>query len=203
MVGLIVPAAPYGPASYYNYDRILSNAFTGEQAGLAQSFGLISWLDYNSVLQVTGVPIEFWRMLSSVTVTFFVVRGLGVFEAVRKRQLKALQEERDVAQKTAFEAQINARQTAENWTDLLVNINRRIMELEDVDGILVYILENAKKLLASDFIGMALLKDDYSTLDLKCFSQASRTELVKSQIKIINPLIIKTLTFKRRLLFPR
>ena len=103
-------------------------------------------------------------MLSSITVTFFVVRGLGVFEAVRKRQLKALQEERDDAEQD-FEAQINARQTAENWTDLLVNLNRRIMELEDVDGILVYILENAKKLLASDFIGMALLKDDYSSLD--------------------------------------
>jgi signal transduction histidine kinase len=196
VVGLIVPAAPYGPASYYNYDRVLSNAFTGEQAGIAQSFGLISWLDYNSVLQVTGVPIEFWRMLSSVTVTFFVVRGLGVFEAVRKRQLKALQEERDDAQKAAFEAQINARQTAENWTDLLVNINRRIMELEDVDGILVFILENAKKLLVSDFIGMALLKDDYSSLDLKCFSQADQMELVKSHIQISNPLIIKTLTLK-------
>ncbi len=30
MMGLIVPAAPYGPASYYNYDRVIHNAFIGE-----------------------------------------------------------------------------------------------------------------------------------------------------------------------------
>jgi len=27
VMGLIVPAAPYGPASYYNYDRVIHNAF--------------------------------------------------------------------------------------------------------------------------------------------------------------------------------
>ncbi len=35
VVGLVVPAAPYGPASYYNYDRVMNNAFRGEQVGLA------------------------------------------------------------------------------------------------------------------------------------------------------------------------
>lgn len=30
VVGLVVPAAPYGPASYYNYDRVLTNAFASE-----------------------------------------------------------------------------------------------------------------------------------------------------------------------------
>ena len=63
-------------------------------------------------------------MLSAFTVTFFVVRGLGVFEATRKRQLEALQDERARAQKAAFDAQIVARQTAEKWTETLVSINR-------------------------------------------------------------------------------
>lgn len=192
VVGLIVPAAPYGPASYYNYDRVIFNAFSGE--GIVKSFGLVpTWLDYNSILQATGLPIEFWRMLSALTVTFFVVRGLGVFEAVRKRQLIKLQEERDGAEKANFEAQITARQTAESWTDVLVSINRQITELQDVDSILIYIVENARKLLHSDFVGMALLKDDFSTLDLKCFSQIDRTELVRTPHDISNPLILKTL----------
>ncbi len=195
VIGLVVPAAPYGPASYYNYDRVIYDAFTGETAGVATSYGLItSWLDYNSVLQVTGLPIEFWRMLSALTVTFFVVRGLGVFEAVRKRQLNELQEERDGAQRANFEAQITARQTAENWTDVLVSINRRITELEDVDSILVYIVQNPRRLLHSDFVGLALLNDDLSTLDLKCFSQTDRSELVRTPCDIRNPLILKTLT---------
>ena len=194
VVGLVVPAAPYGPASYYNYDRVLHNAFTGEAAGIGKTYALFtSWLDYNSILQATGLPIEFWRMLSALTVTFFVVRGLGVFDAVRKRQLIELQEERDGAQKSAFEAQITARQTAENWTDVLVSINRRITELQDVDSILLYIVQNARKLLRSDFVGLALLNDDLSTLDLKCFSQVDGTDLVRTPCEISNPLILKTL----------
>jgi signal transduction histidine kinase len=194
VVGLVVPAAPYGPASYYNYDRVLHNAFTGEAAGIGKTYALFtSWLDYNSILQATGLPIEFWRMLSALTVTFFVVRGLGVFDAVRKRQLIELQEERDGAQRSAFEAQMTARQTAENWTDVLVSINRRITELQDVDSILLYIVQNARKLLRSDFVGLALLNDDLSTLDLKCFSQVDGTDLVRTPCEISNPLILKTL----------
>ncbi len=149
IVGLVVPAAPYGPASYYNYDRTIYNAFTGEQAGLTGFFGLTSWLDYQKIMDVTGLPISFWRMLSAFTVTFFVVRGLGVFEATRKRQVKALQDERAQAQKATLDAQIAARETAENWTETLVSINRRITELDDMDSILLFIVENAQKIIAS------------------------------------------------------
>ena len=193
IVGLVVPAAPYGPASYYNYDRVVYNAFTGEQAGITGFFGLTSWLDYKRILEVTGLPISFWRMLSAFTVTFFVVRGLGVFEATRKRQLEALQDERARAQKAAFDAQIVARQTAEKWTETLVSINRRIMELEDVDNILLYIVENARKLLRADFVGIALLTDDPSRLELKCFSIDDTTEMVHSPVIVETPLILETL----------
>jgi hypothetical protein len=74
VVGLIVPAAPYGPASYYNYDRVVHNAFSGEQSLPVKAYGLTAWLDYERVLEVTNLPIEFWRMLSTFAVTFFVVR---------------------------------------------------------------------------------------------------------------------------------
>jgi signal transduction histidine kinase len=193
VVGLIVPAAPYGPASYYNYDRVVYNAFIGEEASIFQPLGLTSWLDYERVLDATGLPIEFWRMLSAIAVTFFIVRGLGVFEAIRKRQLKELQEERDSAQKATFEAQIVARESAESWTDALVIISRKIVELDQVDDILLCIVENACSLLHSDFIGLALLNEDDATLELKCYANDSTSEMVDSRIVINNPIIMETI----------
>ncbi len=131
MMGLIVPAAPYGPASYYNYDRVIHNAFIGENLEVSRPYGLSAWLDYKSVLNATGLPIEIWRMVSAGSVTFFVVKALDVFEAIRKRQMLTLQADRDHAQQNAIETQIQARRTAENWTNALVNISRRIAELDD------------------------------------------------------------------------
>ncbi|MEJ2302291.1 MAG: histidine kinase [Anaerolineales bacterium] len=193
VVGLIVPAAPYGPASYYNYDRVTYNAFTGEQANLYKPFGLTAWLDYERVLEATGLPIQFWRLVSAIAVTFFVVRGLDVFEALRKRELIALQTERDRALKSALETQIVARQTAESWTEALVSISRRIAELDDVDNILLYIVESARKLLKSSFMGIGILNEERSYLELKWYSNDSSTEMVTSPVIVKNPLIQKAL----------
>jgi len=194
VVGLIVPAAPHAPASYYNYDRVVINPFSGELETPTDVNSILPpWLDYEYVLSVTGLPIQFWRMLSSFAVTFFVVRGLGVFEATRRRELRALQEERDRAQRKAFEAQIAARQEAESWTDFLVAINQRLTKLEEVDQILLDICENARQLLRSDFAGLAVLDRDSSDLYLKCFSNWTQSELVPSPLKFNNPLLQKIL----------
>jgi signal transduction histidine kinase len=193
VVGLVVPAAPHGPASYYNYDRTVYNAFTGEQLELAEPFGLTSWLDYGRVLEVTGLPIQFWRMLSAFAVTFFIVRGLDVFDAMRKRQMIALQEERDRAQQTAFETQITARQTAESWTDALISISRHIAELNDVDDILLYIVNNGRNLLKSDFMGLAVLNGEPPDLELKCYANDTHTRMVDSPVRVDNCLILDAL----------
>ena len=192
IVGLVVPAAPYGPTSYYNYDRVLYNAFSGENSALSMFSGLTAWLDYQRVLAVTGLPIQFWRMLSAFAVTFFVVRGLGVFDAFRKRQLRELQEERDRALKESIDTQVVARQTAERWTDVLININRQIMEMEDVDKILLYILKKARELLQANFVGLALLTNNQSNLELKCFSRQAATEIVGSPVGIHTPILLET-----------
>lgn len=190
MMGLIVPAAPYGPASYYNYDRVIHNAFSGEILEVNQPYGLSTWLDYQSILSTTGMPIEIWRMLSAVIVTYFVARALDVFEAIRKRQIVALQEERDRAQQEAFDSQILARRNAEKWTDALVNISRRIAELEHVDDILVYIVENVRGLLRADFVGLAISNQWNEFLELKCRSQGGESRLVnESPVIVTNPLI--------------
>lgn len=190
VMGLIVPAAPYGPASYYNYDRVVHNAFSGENFEVSEQYGLAAWLDYQSVLNTTGIPIEIWRMLSAVTVTYFVVRALDIFEAIRKRQVLALQEERDRAQKEAFEAQILARQTAEKWTDALVTISRRIAELENVDDILIDIVGIVSRLLRANLVGVAILNQENSSLELKCYSDNGKTHLAnESPVNVDSPLI--------------
>lgn len=193
VVGLVVPAAPYGPASYYNYDRVAHNAFIGEQVGVGSPFSLMTWLDYDQVLAVTGLPIQFWRMLSAFAVTAFVVRGLGVFDAIQKRTLLVLQAERDRAQQTAYDAQIAARRSAESWTEALVHISRHIAELKDVDTILLYIVEQARLLLHADFVGLALLGSDAPWPELKCYARAERTALVEEPLLVTNAQILRAL----------
>lgn len=193
IVGLVVPAAPYGPGSYYNYNRVIHNAFSAETSNASMFSGFSTWLDYQRVLEITGFPIQFWRMLSSFAVTFFVIRGLGVFEARRRMQLKLLQVERDRAQEAAFDIQVTARQTAEKWTEVLFSINRKIIELDDVDKILLFIIEKARELLPSDFIGLALLNDDRSSLELKCISTRETTRMVESSVVVESPLILDTI----------
>ncbi len=191
VMGLIVPAAPYGPASYYNYDRVIHNAFSAEKIGSTQQVGLAAWLDSQRVLESTGIPIEIWRMASAVIVMFFVVKALDVFEAIRKRQVQALQEERNRAQQKAFEAQITARQTAENWTNALVNISRHIAELEHVDDILLNIVDTVEHLLRTGFVGIAILDQENESLELKCYSNGGRSHLVTNgKIGVTNAMIL-------------
>lgn len=198
VVGLVVPAAPYGPASYYNYDRVIANAFSGEVITSNQPYSLMTpWLDYNSVLNATGLPIQFWRMLSTFAVTFFMVRGLDVFETIQKREVKKLQGERDQAQQEAFETQMAARQTAESWTNALVNINRQIMNLGDADTILMAITEYARTLLHSDFIGLAIFNENKSRLNLRYFSNHAGTHSVEGEMLVTNPLILESIQASR------
>ncbi|MCB9137008.1 MAG: GAF domain-containing protein [Caldilineaceae bacterium] len=195
VVGLVVPAAPYGPASYYNYDRTVPEAFTADQSAESEPFGLINWLDDDRVLEVTGLPIQFWRMLSAFAVTFFVVQGLGVFDALRKRELAALQAERDRAQLSALTAYNVARETAESWTEVLINIGRRIAELDDVDEILGYTVANGCHLLASDFMGLAIVNADQTDLELKYYADGSErtARLVETPVKVKNRCLLQTL----------
>lgn len=193
VVGLVVPAAPYGPASYYNYDRVLHNAFLGESQETIAPYGLITWLDYDAVLTTTGLPIEFWRMASALVVTFFVVKSLDVFEAIRKRQIQELEDERDRALQSTLETQIAARQSAENWTNTLVSISQRIVELENVDDILVLITKSLRPLLRADVTSLAIYNQETAMLELKCYANQQKAELVgHPPVNITNPIIVNS-----------
>jgi signal transduction histidine kinase len=173
VVGLIVPAAPYGPVSYYNYDRVQFDTVPVEQVANTMPFTMIPWLDYDSVLETTGLPVQFWRMISSIAVLFFVVRGLDVFDAMERRQMQTLQAERDRAQSMA-------RDVAERWTEALVSISRRIAELDDLDNILLDIVSNARQLLDSDYVAIGLVNDHHQLM-LRCYA-ASDSAIIPPQI---------------------
>ncbi len=191
IVGLVVPAAPYGPSSYYNYDRTLINAFTGEKPGSQAVFGLNAWLDYDSVLAVTGLPIQIWRLISAAIVVYFIVRSLDVFEAIRKRQLAQLEMQRDQAEHAILVSQITARETAESWSDALVNISRHIVDMDNMDQILLYILENTRILLKSNYIAIALFNDKTELLETKYLANRFISRIVDPPFSNVHPAIIK------------
>ncbi len=167
VVGLIVPAAPYGPQSYYNYDRVLIDTVPVDHVANTSPFTMIPWLDYERVLEVTGLPVQFWRMLSAIAVIFFVVRSLGVFDAMERRRVEKLQLERDRAQSMA-------RHVAERWTEALVTISRRIAELDTLDNVLLDIVRNALTLLNADFVAIGLLDDNEQQLTLYAYADSQK-----------------------------
>ncbi|RLD58784.1 MAG: hypothetical protein DRI97_02460, partial [Bacteroidetes bacterium] len=159
-------------------------------------------LDYERVFWFTGFSIQFWRFLTALAVTFFVARGLDVFDTIRKRQLKQIQEERDRAQQAVVESQIEARQTAESWTDTLVNISRQIAQLENVDDILLFIVSETQKLFQADFVGVGLIGEDETQLMLKCHTYGDKAEILQPPFNIDSPLILKALRFNRAYRLP-
>ena len=193
MVGLIVPAAPYGPVSYYNYDRVQVDMNPAPQTVSDAPFTMIAWLDYDRVLAVTGLPIQFWRMLSAIAVQFFVVRGLDVFDAVEMRRVQELRAERDRAQSMA-------RHVAESWTEALVRISQHIAELDELDSILQAIVHHTRGLLNSDYAAIALLENDGRDLILRCHAMGSSSEILAQRgvrVVIDNPLLNETLQAQR------
>ena len=149
VAGLVVPTAPYG---------------------------LAPWINYDTVLQYTGVPVQVWRALAALAVALFVVRAMGVFEIEREQQLEKLRLEREQAQAAALSAQRAQRESAENWTNGLVDLSRRIANFENVDAVLGATVELARKLLASDTATLALWNEARSQLELKCYANKRETQ---------------------------
>jgi PAS domain S-box-containing protein len=82
MAGLIVPQAPYG---------------------------LAPWLNYGTVREVTGLPVQVWRMVSALALTFFVVRAMDVFETKRAMERQQAEIARSAALETVRESEARFR----------------------------------------------------------------------------------------------
>jgi signal transduction histidine kinase len=178
--------------------------FNGIAAGLivpTTSYGFASWLNYDAILELTGLPVQIWRALSAVAVAFFVVRALDVFELEREQQINALQQEHERDQARALSTQRTEREIAENWTEALVSINRRVADLEHVDDVLEATVNLARKLLFSDVAALGLWNGDNSHLELKCLAtpQSTHNKNLPTQT---HPLIVEALRAHQSVRFP-
>ncbi len=140
-------------------------------------YGLAPWLNYDTVLNWSGVPVQVWRTITAVVVAFFVLRAMGVFELEREERLKVLRAEREQAQAAALSAQGTQREIAENWTNGLVGITRQIANLENVDEVLGATVNLTRQLLSSDTAILAMWNQSRTQLDLKCFATAQGIQM--------------------------
>ncbi len=149
-----------------------ANAAVGGLIVPRAAYGLAAWLNYDATLALTHVPVQVWRALSALAVTLLVIRAMGVFEAERQQHLDRLHAERERIQQAALQAQWEARRVAEEWTEGLVSLSRRIAALEDVDQVLMAVVDLARSLLRGDSAAIALWNADQTRLEVKWMATA-------------------------------
>ena len=165
------------------------NALVGGLVVPSAPYGLAPWINYDTVLGTLGVPVQVWRALAAAFVAFFVVRAMGVFEVEREQELNHLRVEREQAHVATLVAQREQREIAENWTNSLVSITRRIANLENVDEVLGITSNMARQLLNADTAALGLWNQSRTQLDMKCYATAQGIETHK-QATVYSPLII-------------
>ncbi len=146
------------------------NAFVSGLIVLPASYLLSPWLNGNVILSLTGVPIQFWRMVTDLALLFFVIRALDIFETERKHHLEKLAVERSRAQAATLKTQFEARRAAENWTEALVSLSRRIANMDNVDSTLLEIVATARRLLDTDTAVLGLWDENEQHLMVKCYA---------------------------------
>jgi len=139
IAGLIVDPAPYFPASILNESTFLA---------------------------VVGVPVQVFRTITTLAITYFVVRILRVFQIEQSRQLEVATQQRLQAQQEALEAQRQAREEVENWSkkledmisaiataisqpldlkDMLDIARRKALELTGLESCMVFLVDDQRK----------------------------------------------------------
>jgi len=156
----------------------LGNALTAGLIVPEAPYGLAPWLNYNTVLSLTNLPIQVVRSLSAFGVMYFVIRALRVFETERQEQIAQLEREREQARQNAFQVQVEARQGAEQWLAGLVNVSRSIANAQDMDEVLKGIVILSRDLLKSGSAALALMNRTCTELDLKCYATDSGATIV-------------------------
>ncbi len=168
------------------------------------SYGIAPWLNYESVMDATGIPVQVWRMVSAVLVTVFVIRSLDIFETERiheldrlqSRQMKAeidLHEERERAQKSQLVIQTRATRAAQEWAGGLIDISRQIANMEGVNDVLRHIVRQAKFLSDSDCVYVGLLDEGEIFLEIKCHAIGNRIHTLSAGYKVDDALIMQYL----------
>lgn len=158
------------------------NAGVGGLVTPAAPYGLARWINYDSILSSTDIPVQLWRMVAAIGITYFTLKAMGLFEAERRQYLVELETQQALSQHIAFEAQREARRLAETWTEALVTISRCIAEMRDVDQVLLKIIETARQLLDSDTAVLGLLDDDRVILRVIYHASRTNTRIIEDRV---------------------
>jgi len=136
LAGLVVPPAPYFPASLLNE---------------------------SSFLAIVGLPVQVFRTMTTLAITYFVVRILEVFKIEQSRKLEVATQQRFQAQQEALESQRQAREEIERWSkqlqDVVNTIATAISRPLELKEILDIALRKALELTGLE-AGMVYLVDD-------------------------------------------
>jgi signal transduction histidine kinase len=83
-----------------------------------------------------------------------------IFEIERDEEILRLEQERHDARQMALKIHTRSRQQSEQWLNSLVNLNRRIANLDSADAILAQVVKIARALLSADSAVLALAEEN-------------------------------------------
>ncbi len=81
-----------------------------------------------SFLAAVGLPVHIFRTAAALSIAYFVVSILQVFEIEQRRQIESATEQRFQMQQEALEAQRRAREAVERWSSQLEDVVNTIAE---------------------------------------------------------------------------
>lgn len=121
----------------------------------------------------------------------------------RKRVEEALRREREQAQEARLRVESEARWVAEDWVSALVDIGRRIANMEGADAVLIHTVEQAQNLLQTDIASLALFDKSGRHLNLKYQVTAKQSRIFDTEIPLTGRNLINTVCAGRSRCFPK
>jgi signal transduction histidine kinase len=185
-----------GAASVFLLNAVVAGLIVPEA-----EYGLAPWLNYTTLDAATGIPVQIWRAASAILMMVLVMRSLNVFETERRIELAEIEADRTQAQQAYLQAQEEARQLAEDWTETLVEINRQVVNMQDLDEVLQGIVKAARRLLEADTGALALWDEDRQYLQVKSF--ATRESITSLDARVTRSFILKAVAEGNIFHYPR
>jgi signal transduction histidine kinase len=95
-------------------------------------------INSNLFLKTFGFPVQFFRAVEAVLMSFFFIRALRVFELERQKRMTQAQDERLLAQQQALETQRSAKEATEQ-------LNQDLRQREELLGELLHQVVSAQE----------------------------------------------------------
>lgn len=165
------------------------------------SHGLAPWINENWASGVLSVNVDSWRIVGVLAMTILIIAGMDVFEVERRHHLTTLEAERIRAHRVASDIRYKARQSAEVWLNALVNISRRIANMDDVDEVLLHIVDQARQLTSADAASLGLRQAD-NRIVRQFYASADGAQTLTDDY-IDSPPILRALEEQRPLRYPQ